>query len=558
MTYILYMAYILKKRIKGRTYYYLAEAQRINGKPRIAWQKYLGTAEKIKEKLLESKHQGIEDIMTLELGSLAAIESIEKDIHFQDIVDNVVPKREQGMSVGHYLYLIVLNRAVEPKSKASLAEWLKKTAIKEFREIDFSLLDSANFWDHMDKVEKKDIEAIGDAVAKRVIERYDISLDCLLYDTTNYFTQMSPVTESTLSRYAHSKAGKHHLRHVGLALLCNREEGLPLFHRLYPANIHDSTLLNQIREELFSLLLSLRKGKERITLIFDKGCNSPDNFSEIDRSDFYFIGTLSPYHHPKLCQIPLTSYREIEVEGKPLSVYRTAMTLYGKERAVVVSYNPRTYERKIHWLSRTIRKTKRKLQELRRDLKEADKRTTVASVERRINEILSESHIGPVFNVKVSSYYGKYRMSIRTNPQVLKDYRARFGKNIIFTDHLDWTDEEIIMAYRDRYKIETAFRLTKDPFLVRFQPMYHWTDSKIRVHGLTCVMALLYLSLILKRIREARLEMSLDQVMEVLRGIRLAHCYYPRKSQPVKKVCRLGRTERELLTALNIEISGVR
>lgn len=46
------MEYILKKRIKGRTYYYLAEAQRVNGKPRIVWQKYLGTADKIKEKLL--------------------------------------------------------------------------------------------------------------------------------------------------------------------------------------------------------------------------------------------------------------------------------------------------------------------------------------------------------------------------------------------------------------------------------------------------------------------------------------------------------------------------
>lgn len=558
MNYIVFMAYILKKRIKSRTYYYLAEAQRINGKPRIAWQKYLGTAEKIREKLLESQREGIEDIVTLECGSLAAVESIEKEIGFQDIVEEVVSKREQGMSVGQYLYLIVLNRAIEPKSKASLREWLKKTAITEFREVNFSALDSANFWDHMEKVEKKHIQAIGDAVVQRVMDRYDVSLDCLLYDTTNYFTQMSPVTESELSHYAHSKAGKHHLRHVGLALLCTRDEGIPLFHRLYPANTHDSKLLYEIRRELFSLLLSLRKGKERITLIFDKGCNSPENLSGMDKSEFYFIGTLSPYHHRKLCRIPLSSYREIDIQGKPYWVYRTTLSLYGKERAVVVAYNPRTYERKIHWLSRTIKKTKRKLQTLRRDLKQADKRTTTASVERRVKEILSESHIGPVFNVQVSSYYGRYRMSIRTNPQVIKDYRMRFGKNILFTDHLDWSDEEILTAYRDRYKVERAFQLTKDPFLVRFQPMYHWTDSKIRVHGLTCVMALLYLSLILKRVREAGLEMSLDRVMEVLRGIRLAHCYYPGKSQPVKKICRLSCTERELLTALNIEMPGVR
>jgi transposase len=556
--YIVCMAYILKKRLKGRTYYYLAESQRINGSPRIVWQKYLGTADKIKEKLLESKKEYLEDISTFEIGSLAAIESVEREINFLKIIDEIVPKRDQGMSVGLYLYLIVLNRAIEPKSKASLGEWLKKTAINEYRGVDFSLLDSANFWDHMDKVSSEQIEAISDVVARRVIEKYEISLDCLLYDTTNYFTQMSAETESELSRYTHSKAGKHQLRHVGLALLCNRQEGVPLFHRLYSANMHDSKLFSQIQRQLFQLLLSLKKGKERMTLVFDKGCNSPENLSEVDKSDFFFVGTLSTYHYPKLCSVPLSDYKEVDYEGKPLYAYRTTMEVYGKERAVVVSFNPRTYKKKIHWMSRTILRTKRKLQELRQDLKSADKRTTVQSVERKVAEILAESHIGPVFDVKVSSYYGKYRMSIRTVPLVIKEYRARFGKNIIFTDHLDWSDEEIILAYRDRHKIETSFRWTKDPFLVRWTPMYHWTDSKIRVHGFSCVMALLFLSLLHKKMKEAKLSMSLDRAMESLRDIRLAYCYYPRKAQPVRKICRLSNTEKELLTALNLELPVIR
>jgi len=140
---------------------------------------------------------------------------------------------------------------IEPKSKASLGMWLQKTAISEYREVDFALLDSANFWDHMEKVSNAQIEAIGDAVSQRIVDRYDISLDCLLYDMTNYFTQMSPVTESDLSHYAHSKAGKHQLRHAGLALLCNRDEGMPLFHRTYPTNIHDSKLFGSYVRRCF-------------------------------------------------------------------------------------------------------------------------------------------------------------------------------------------------------------------------------------------------------------------------------------------------------------------
>jgi transposase len=556
------MPYILKKRIKGRTYYYLAETQRVQGKPRITWQKYLGTAEKIRERLEGMKTEdGVAEIETFELGTVAAIEAIERELGFQEIVDRIVAKRNQGMSVGLYLYLIALNRAVEPRSKASLGAWLKKTAVSEYRDIDWAVLDSANFWDHMEKVRKVEIEAIGDEVAKKVVSLYDLSLDCLLYDTTNYFTQMSPRTSSELARYTHSKSGKHELRHVGLALVCNRDEGIPLFHRVYPASIHDSKLFSQLYAEMYELLLSLRKGKEQMTLVFDKGNNSPENLQDVDRSALYFIGTLSPYHHPDLCRVSLLDYKGLQItdeEEEPLLAYRTSLEIYGKERAVVVTYNPRTYRKKIHWLSQTIRKTKRKLQELRQELKTADGRTTVASVERKVQEILADSHIAPVFAVKVKFCSGSFQMAIRTNPLVVKDHRARFGKNIIFTDHVDWSTEAIVLAYRDRYKIETAFRWTKDPAFIRWQPMYHWTDSKIRVHGLTCVMALLYLSLVHRKLKNAGLTISLDRAMDMLRAVRLAFCYYPGSSQPVRKVCRLGSTEQALLTALDLKIEGVR
>jgi transposase len=546
------MAYILKKRISGRTYYYLAETGRVAGKPRIVWQKYLGTAEKIKERLQGAE---ISEIQTLELGSVAAIESLEKEIGFIDIVDGIVPKRDQGMSVGEYLHLIVLNRAIEPKSKAALGVWLKGTAIGEYRTLDWGALESSNFWDQMDKV--KDIDAISDEVAKKVVSKYDVSLDCLLYDTTNYFTQMSPETPSDLARYAHSKAGKHELRHVGLSLLCSREDGIPLFHRTYPANIHDSKLMFRLFSEMAALLRSLKK-KDRLTLIFDKGFNSPDNIGRIDAEPgLFFIGALSPYHHPELCRVSLESFQPIGVadeEEEPLLAYRTALTIYDRERAVVVTYNPRTYRKKIHWLSRTIRRTKAKLQELRRNLGEADGRTTLKSIQRKIDDILSESHIAAVFDVQVSK---GYRMTIRTNPQVLRDFRARFGKNILFTDHTDWSTDEIVLAYRDRYKIETAFRQTKSAELIRWQPMYHWTDSKIRVHGLTCVMALLYLSLLSRKLHRAGVGMAMDRAMEVLRGIRRAVYLYPGSSQPVRKLCRIGSTEEELLKALGVEIKAV-
>jgi len=45
---------------------------------------------------------------------------------------------------------------------------------------------------------------------------------------------------------------------------------------------------------------------------------------------------------------------------------RKTMEIYGKNRAFVVTFSPRTYKKKIHWLSRTILRTKRKLHKILR------------------------------------------------------------------------------------------------------------------------------------------------------------------------------------------------
>ena len=41
------MASLLKKTIRGKTYYYARECRRVDGKPKIVWQKYLGRADDI-------------------------------------------------------------------------------------------------------------------------------------------------------------------------------------------------------------------------------------------------------------------------------------------------------------------------------------------------------------------------------------------------------------------------------------------------------------------------------------------------------------------------------
>ena len=53
-------------------------------------------------------------------------------------------------------------------------------------------------------------------------------------------------------------------------------------------------------------------------------------------------------------------------------------------------------------------------------------------------------------------------------------------------------------------------------------PLYHWTDSKIRVHLFVCVAALNYLTLLSQRLAAAGINMTPNEAMEELRELRTA------------------------------------
>ena len=74
------------------------------------------------------------------------------------------------------------------------------------------------------------------------------------------------------------------------------------------------------------------------------------------------------------------------------------------------------------------------------------------------------------------------------------------GKTLLITGHKQWSDAQVIRAYRSQFVIEEIFHEMKDRHIGAWWPLHHWTDSKIQVHGLYCTLADAYLGghLILK------------------------------------------------------------
>nr|WP_279579344.1 hypothetical protein [Fodinicola feengrottensis] len=122
------MPSIVGKRQAGKTYYYLVESARVQGKPRIVSQQYLGSAEEVVAKLTDaaagepvrSEHKAF--------GDLAAVWSMLERLDVVGTVDGVVSRRADALaSVGTYIALATANRIVAPCSKLAFADWWAST-----------------------------------------------------------------------------------------------------------------------------------------------------------------------------------------------------------------------------------------------------------------------------------------------------------------------------------------------------------------------------------------------------------------------------------------------
>ena len=95
-----------------------------------------------------------------------------------------------------------------------------------------------------------------------------------------------------------------------------------------------------------------------------------------------------------------------------------------------------------------------------------------------------------------------------------------FGKHVLITDHDDWPVPEVIAGYRSQSEAEVLlFRQMKDPHVVSFSPMHHWTEHNIKVHVFTCVLALQIAHLMRRTAARAGLRLSVRQLLAHLAGI---------------------------------------
>jgi transposase len=252
---------------------------------------------------------------------------------------------------------------------------------------------------------------------------------------------------------------------------------------------------------------------------------------------------------------------------KGVTAYRIRAEVYGREWTLVVTRSEELLQGQMRGIQQHLAKKVKALAELQvrvRRQQEGRRRGgrpyTREALQKQADKLAQGQYLREVLRVQVEATNGKLRLTYRTDRGALARLKRReLGKRILFTDNHEWSTEDIVLGYRNQHHVEAAFRQMKDPHFVSWSPMFHWTDSRIRVHAFYCVLALTLAALLQRRAAQAGIRLTADDIIDQLAGIEEIHNLYPPTGggagRPRAEVTssRRNRVQDRLWRALNLE-----
>jgi transposase len=563
------MAHLYKKIKKGHEYYYIRETQRVYGKPTTINQVYLGTADKVQAAL------GKGGFSPKEFGSIFVLNELDRVIDLAGIVNEILPpkKKTKGPSLGELVFYAALNRAIAPTSKRRLASWYETTDIQRIRPLRLESLNSQNFWNHWDRLSPGDLEKISAVFFKKVLALLPSKDAHLLVEAGNIYSTSKGNAGAGLELdepYAAEPARQR----LGLALVAEHSAGVPLSYQTFRGGLTESDFFERQLDGVLSKVSNLGVNVKEVTLLVNPGFDPATVIDKADRDQgLHFIASCSPDEVPELTEISLKEFTPLTVRpssriGNPdeeenqILYYETKAPFWNRSRKVVIVFDPRTFNRSYQDLGKRVQKVRKEMLALQqRYEQEGYPKDAPRVIEATLNQLCQRLGLSPLlFDLGIREENGTCRMDFQLNHRQMAGKVRRFGKNILVTDHEDWRAAEIYEVYAKRYLAEMpngngkALALADNPFQAALMPLYHWTDSKIRVHMFVCIVALTYLALLNQHLKTAGLKVPPKEVMDELRSIRTA-IYSSDDEGKLKRVLEpVNDTQFAILKALGYEI----
>ena len=415
---------------------------------------------------------------------------IWRDFGLDKILASISSKTKISYSLSDTSFLMVLSHLLSPSSKLSC--YNSQNRYQGLAPIDLnSMYRSLNILaDSKEELEEKIFDANRNL--------FNLDVDIVFYDVTTF--SFSSVVPDGLKDFGFSKEGKPGKVQVVMGLLVD-SFGRPVGYELFSGNTFDGKTLP------FALKsLKRRFGIRRVIIVADKGIASKVNLKEITDSGYSYIFAYRLKSAPdKIKEEALKGNYTDAPSGPDMFKYKA------------IDYTHSFYHdsKKIDLFQKII-------------ITYSEARAKKDRIDRQRQVEKAQALLGDISKIKAQNKRGakKYISQDATdinyslNTDAIKNDEKFDGYYAISTNEKDITEEDVVAAYHNLYKIEHSFRLMKSNLEV--DPIFVWTPKRIAGHFVVCFLAFLLERHLEYKLYKNNIAASADKIRDALNSLNLA------------------------------------
>jgi len=380
--------------------------------------------------------------------------------------------RAQADAAGNeILKACVLARVANPASKRRTASLLEE---------DYGIkIPLEKIYRMMDRLAVRE-EEVKRRVAQATVNLFG-EVEVLFFDVTTL--SFESIATDELRQFGFSKDHKFNESQVVLALVTTTG-GLPLTYQLFPGSLYEGHSLVAMVQEIRRVY-----SVARVTLVADRAMFGEENLRVLEAEGIrYVVAARLRKLGRDLTRAILTDedFRPAEIEGE----FHWVKEFTRGERRLVVSYSA------------------------------ARARKDAADRSRLVERLLKKVKDGKVQLRQVMTNYGsrkyldlKDKAAVVNEAKIAQDAQWD-GLHGVITNDYERPAAEILARYRGLWEIEEAFRVSKHD--LKFRPIYHFTEARIRAHVLICFLSLALAKQAVYRLARQQEPMSFEQLRNEL------------------------------------------
>ena len=459
-------------------------------------------------------------------------------------IKRVADGRRFTTAVERVLFALVCNRAIEPMSKLSAAEWATQDVVIP----GLAGMDDDQAYRAMDLLVEADTQGqVQEAVFFAVAHLLNLEVDLLFFDTTSTYFERDDEDEpgdgerdgqarEGFRRYGKSKDHRDDLPQIVIGLAVTRT-GIPVRCWCWPGNTQDQTLLAEVKDDLRAWKLG------RVITVVDRGFSAADNLAYLRRAGGHYIAGMRMRDGTDLVEAALSRQGRYQQVRDNLRVKE--VRLDGTDQRLVICHNPDQAQRDQAKRDEAITRIEAELDRIRAQ-RERDRTRQLSDKARGKAEA---GHVRAECALRDHPTLGRW-LRQQPNGRLVID-RAKVkaetrldGKYLLATSDPDLSAEDVALGYKNLLEAERGFRDLKSQLLLR--PVFHRLEHRIRAHVLLC-----WLALLLTRVAERTCEQSWRRIER--ETSRLAQVTLAGEAGTIVQTTPLRPTQRAIYQALSID-----